>query len=177
MSDFNAVFVGFGGQGVLFMGKVTAYIGLAQGREVSWIPSYGPEMRGGTANCSVCISDEPIGSPLVNHPDAVIAMNKLSYDKFAESVRPGGLLIYDSSVFAPKDTRKDLDVFALPATLMAGEKQLNGIANMILLGKMLGYTSLADEDIIEQAIRQSVPNSKAGMVENNLRAIRLGMQS
>ena len=175
MIDFGAIFAGFGGQGVLFMGKVTAYAGLLLGKEVSWMPSYGPEMRGGTANCSVCVSDTPVGSPVVTEPDALIAMNLPSYDKFLCGVKPGGLLIYDESMFRPTTSRKDLRVFALPATSLAMEEGLNGIANMILLGKMFKETGLAALQIIEQAIEKSVPSSKVGMIEHNLRALRLGM--
>ena len=175
MTDFGAIFAGFGGQGVLFMGKVTAYAGMLLGKEVSWMPSYGPEMRGGTANCSVCISDTPVGSPVVTEPDALIAMNLPSYDKFLHTVKPGGVLIYDDSMFSPKDSRKDIKVFALPATALASEKGFAGIANMILLGKLFKETGLAGLEIIKQAIEKSVPSSKAGMVEHNLRALGLGM--
>jgi len=174
-SAFGAIFAGFGGQGVLFMGKVTAYVGLLLGKEVSWMPSYGPEMRGGTANCSVCVSDTPIGSPVVTEPDALVAMNMPSYEKFLRAVKPGGLLIYDKSMFTPANSRDDIRVFALPATTLASEEGLGGIANMILLGKMFKETGLAGARIIEQAIEKSVPSSKAGMVEHNLRALALGM--
>ena len=175
MTDFRAIFAGFGGQGVLFMGKVTAYVGLLLGKEVSWMPSYGPEMRGGTANCSVCVSDTPVGSPVVTEPDALIAMNLPSYDKFLGAVKPGGLLVYDDSTFKPTTSRKDIRVFALSATALANEKGLSGIANMILLGKMFKETGFAILEIIESAIKKSVPSSKAGMVEHNLRALSLGM--
>ena len=175
MMDFGAIFAGFGGQGVLFMGKVTAYVGLLLGKEVSWMPSYGPEMRGGTANCSVCISDTPVGSPVVTEPDALIAMNLPSYEKFLHAVKPGGLLIYDDSMFKPPATREDIRAFALPATTLASEEGLGGVANMILLGKLFKETGLAAMEIIEQAIEKSVPKSKAGMVEHNLRALSLGM--
>ncbi|MCL2856613.1 MAG: 2-oxoacid:acceptor oxidoreductase family protein [Oscillospiraceae bacterium] len=175
MTNFSAIFAGFGGQGVLFMGKVTAYVGLLLGKEVSWMPSYGPEMRGGTANCSVCISDTPIGSPVVTEPDALVAMNLPSYDKFLHSVKPGGLLIYDDSMFKPAASRDDIRAFALPATALASEEGLGGIANMIMLGRTLKEAGLAGLEIIEQAIEKSVPSSKPGMIEHNLRALKLGM--
>ena len=98
MKDLNIVFAGFGGQGILFAGKVVAYAGLIEGRELSWLPSYGPEMRGGTANCSICLSDEPIGSPLVTNPNVLIAMNRPSLDKFVNEVEPGGTILLDSSL-------------------------------------------------------------------------------
>ena len=175
MADFSAIFAGFGGQGVLFMGKVTAYVGLLLGKEVSWMPSYGPEMRGGTANCSVCVSDTPVGSPVVTEPDALIAMNLPSYNKFLHTVKTGGLLIYDDSIFKPADTRDDIRTFALPATSLAAEEGLGGIANLILLGKMFKETKLAALEIIEQALQKSVPSSKAGMMEHNLCALKLGL--
>ena len=110
MRDMNAVLAGFGGQGILFMGKVIAYAGLYDDKQVSWLPSYGPEMRGGTANCSVCISDELICSPLVNTPNALIVMNLPSFDKFIDKVVPGGTVIVDSALIEKKTDRTDIDV-------------------------------------------------------------------
>src|SRR5512136_1934654 len=112
----NVLLAGFGGQGVLFAGKLIAEAGLIEGREVSWLPSYGPEMRGGTANCSVCLSDEPIGSPLVLEPDVLIAMNQPSVDKFIGEVVPGGIVIVDTTMVATVPEREDVTIFKLPAT-------------------------------------------------------------
>ena len=176
MADFSVIFAGFGGQGVLFMGKVTAYAGLIGGRQVTWMPSYGPEMRGGTANCSVCISDAPVGSPIITEADALVAMSIPSYGKFAGTVKPGGLLIYDSSIFRPEKIRDDVRVFALPATQLAGEENLAGIASMILLGKMFGETKIADVGTIRAALEKSVSEGRTQMIESNLRAIELGMR-
>ena len=108
MKDLNMVFAGFGGQGVLFAGKVAAYAGLLAGKEISWLPSYGPEMRGGTANCSVCVSDQPIGSPLVTNPNVLVAMNLPSLDRFIDGVEPGGTVLVDSSLINKKVERTDL---------------------------------------------------------------------
>ena len=176
MADFSVIFAGFGGQGVLFMGKVTAYTGLAGGKQVTWMPSYGPEMRGGTANCSVCISDAPVGSPIINEADALVAMSIPSYDKFIGTVKPGGLVVYDSSIFQPEKPRSDVKTFPLPASQLAREENLDGIAGMILLGKMLGETGIADISAIEAALKKSVSQSKTQMIEHNLRAIKLGMR-
>ena len=116
MKDLNIVFAGFGGQGILFAGKVVAYAGLIEGRELSWLPSYGPEMRGGTANCSICLSDEPIGSPLVTNPNVLIAMNRPSLDKFVNEVEPGGTILLDSSLIDERVERDDVTVFYVPAS-------------------------------------------------------------
>jgi 2-oxoglutarate ferredoxin oxidoreductase subunit gamma len=172
----NMIIAGFGGQGVLFTGKVIAYCGLIDGREVSWLPSYGPEMRGGTANCSVCISDRPIGSPLVTQPDAVIAMNGPSYEKFIGMIKPGGAMIYDSTLVTSASARDDVRAFAVPATQLSEEESLEGIANIILLGKALRETGFASLETIEKAIRKSVPPRKEHLIVHNIRAIKLGME-
>ena len=117
MKDMNALLAGFGGQGILFMGKVIAYAGLTDGKEVSWLPSYGPEMRGGTANCSVCISSDPICSPLVVTPNVFVAMNGPSYDKFIDSVVPGGIVILDSTLVEREVKRDDITVCLVPDTM------------------------------------------------------------
>lgn len=132
MKDLNIVFAGFGGQGILFAGKVVAYAGLIEGRELSWLPSYGPEMRGGTANCSICLSDEPIGSPLVTNPNVLIAMNRPSLDKFVNEVEPGGTILLDSSLIDERVERDDVTVFYVPASKLAEENGLKGLANIIL---------------------------------------------
>lgn len=136
MKDLNIVFAGFGGQGILFAGKVVAYAGLIEGRELSWLPSYGPEMRGGTANCSICLSDEPIGSPLVTNPNVLIAMNSPSLDKFVNEVEPGGTILLDSSLIDERVERDDVTVFYVPASKLAEENGLKGLANIILVGKL-----------------------------------------
>ncbi len=176
MSSYNMVFAGFGGQGVLFTGKVVSYAGLIDRKEVSWLPSYGPEMRGGTANCSVCISDNPIGSPLVVEPDVLVAMNAPSYEKFIDSVASGGTVITDSSLVKDVKKREDIKLFEIPATQLSNDEHLEGIANMILLGKVIreaGFTSL---DTIAQSVKKCVPAKKLHLLEHNMRAIELGMR-
>ena len=174
MTDFNMVLAGFGGQGILFLGKVIAYAGLMDGKEVSWLPSYGPEMRGGTANCSVCISDSPIGSPLVVRPNILIAMNKPSYEKFIDRVAPGGLVILDSTLIDAKVTRTDVTVFYVPATQLAEENGLKGLANIVLAGKLFRETSFCSREAVEKGVAKSVPARKQHLVASNLKAFSIG---
>ena len=175
MSEYNMIFAGFGGQGILFSGKVVAYAGLLAEKEVSWLPSYGPEMRGGTANCSVCLSDAAIGSPLVTEPDVLVAMNGPSFDKFISTVVPGGCVIIDSTLVERDCPRDDVKLFSVPATQLSVDEGLEGLANMILLGKLLAETKFVPEATVEQSLKKCVPASKAHLLEPNLRAIRLGM--
>lgn len=173
----NVLLAGFGGQGILFAGKVMAYAGLIEDKEISWLPSYGPEMRGGTANCSVVISDEPIGSPLVVNPDVLIAMNLPSLDKFADAVVPGGTIIVDSSIISKKVERTDVNVHYVEATNLAEEKGLKGLANIILVGKLLKELKFAAPESIDKAIDKCVPAKKADMVALNKNAVKLGAES
>ncbi|MBE6907154.1 MAG: 2-oxoacid:ferredoxin oxidoreductase subunit gamma [Ruminococcaceae bacterium] len=171
----NMLLAGFGGQGVLFAGKIVAYAGLIEDQYVSWLPSYGPEMRGGTANCSVCLSDQPIGSPLVLTPDVLVAMNLPSYDKFIDKVVPGGIAVIDSSLIDKKCERTDIRCFYVSATELAQTENLQGLANIIILGKVLAESKFASAETVEQAIRKCVPPKKQHLAEPNLRAIQLGM--
>jgi 2-oxoglutarate ferredoxin oxidoreductase subunit gamma len=177
MSDLNILLAGFGGQGVLFTGKVMAYAGLMEGKEISWLPSYGPEMRGGTANCSVCISDRSIGSPLVVTPDVLIAMNLPSLEKFEDSVVPGGLIIVDSSLIDKKVERTDVRTVYIPASELADKNDLKGSSNMIILGKMFRETGFCTEDNLLKGIRKSVPARKSELYDTNVRAVRIGMSN
>ena len=137
MKTTQILIAGFGGQGVLFAGKFLAYKGLVQEKQVSWLPSYGPEMRGGTANCSVIISDTPVGSPIITVPDVLVAMNLPSLQKFVDSVAPGGKIFIDSTLIEAKVERSDVDVFYIPATQLAKDAGFSTLANMILTGKVL----------------------------------------
>lgn len=175
MKDMNALLAGFGGQGILFMGKVIAYAGLTDGKEVSWLPSYGPEMRGGTANCSVCISSDPICSPLVVTPNVFVAMNGPSYDKFIDSVVPGGIVILDSTLVEREVKRDDITVCLVPATKLAEEHGLKGLANIILIGKLMEQTGFCNLDTMSKAIAKVVPARKQHLVSKNVEAIELGM--
>lgn len=174
MSSVNILLAGFGGQGILFLGKMTAYAGLADDKQITWLPSYGPEMRGGTANCSVCISDELIGSPLVTNPDILVAMNLPSLEKFIDSVKPGGYVFLDSSMIDKTIQRDDIHVYYIRATKIAEENNLTGLANMIMLGKMLKETGFCTECAIDQALLKCVPASKKDMIELNKKAIKIG---
>lgn len=175
MENFNILLAGFGGQGILFAGKVMAYAGLIEEKEISWLPSYGPEMRGGTANCSVCISKEPIGSPLVLSPNVLGVMNGPSYDKFIHTVEPGGIVVIDSSLISQKCERTDVSAFYVDATALADEKDLHGLANMIVLGKIIKESAFASLDAVKKSLTKCVPPKKAQLMESNIRAIELGM--
>lgn len=175
MTAWNMLFAGFGGQGILFSGKIVAYCGLIDDHEVSWLPSYGPEMRGGTANCSVCISERPIGSPMVTHPDVLLAMNGPSFDKFIDHVMPGGIVITDASLVDRTAPRTDIRIFPVEATRISNEEHLEGIPNMILLGKLLREVPFTSMETMEKALRKCVPEKKAHLLKENERAIRLGM--
>lgn len=168
------LFAGFGGQGILFSGKQMAKSAMYAGKNVSWLPSYGPEMRGGAANCSVIISDEEVGSPLVTNPDVLVAMNLPSYDKFETSVKAGGYLIVDSSLINKKSERTDINVCYIPATALASENHIEGMANVIVLGQLLKLTGLFDYDTFLADMLRGIPESKAALIEKNKKALELG---
>ena len=165
---------GFGGQGVLFLGKLLAYVGMAEDRQVSWLPSYGPEMRGGTANCSVILSDEPIGSPIVDTPDVLIAMNLPSFEKYQNAVAPGGSIVLDSTLIGEAPARKDISYYALPATQLAADEKLDGLSNMILLGKFLESCLPTSGELTQKALLKVVPAKKEHLLAANEKAIALG---
>lgn len=174
MKDLNMVFAGFGGQGVLFAGKVVAYAGLIEGRELSWLPSYGPEMRGGTANCSVCLSDEAIGSPLVTNPNVLVAMNRPSLEKFVNEVEPGGVILLDSSLIDVQVERDDVTTYYVPASTLAEENGLKGLANIILVGKLFKEVGFCSEETLDKALQKCITARKASMLDFNRKAIEIG---
>ena len=174
MATTKILIAGFGGQGILFSGKALAYTGLKAGKEVSWLPSYGPEMRGGTANCSITISDTPIGSPIVDKPDILIAMNLPSLEKYFYETEKSGFIIYDSSLISKQENREDATVAGIPATKLATDNNLNGLANMIILGKAIKLTNVLTLDQIKNSLAQMVPAKKAELLEKNIKAIELG---
>ncbi|NLL56107.1 MAG: 2-oxoacid:ferredoxin oxidoreductase subunit gamma [Clostridiales bacterium] len=174
MSTKNFLFAGFGGQGILFAGKLLAYSGLLKGKQVSWLPSYGPEMRGGTANCSVIISDEQIGSPIVAEPDILVALNLPSLEKYQNKTQKGGMIVYDNSIITKSVSKDDVKVFAIPATQLAIDNKLDGLANMIILGKVIKECDAIDYDYIKQAMQKVVSAKKANLLEYNLKAIEIG---
>ena len=174
--DHEILIAGFGGQGILFAGKLLVNLGLYEGKEVSWLPSYGPEMRGGTCNCSVCISDDPIGSPLVVNPNVLIVMNTPSLDKFIGKVQPNGLVIVDSSMVDSEIERTDVRVCKVPATALTDtDPDLKGGANIILAGKFLAECGFKSEEMIRKVFEKIVPPHKKGLIENNMKAIKIGM--
>ncbi len=153
MASQQIIFAGFGGQGILSMGKFLAYAGMDANMEVSWLPSYGPEMRGGTANCSVVLSDTPVGSPIVTKPDTVVVMNRPSLDKFEDMVVPGGLIIIDSDLVDRMPKRDDVKVIAIPAQSEADKISSKKIANMILLGALVKETGIVTMDEITASLK------------------------
>lgn len=164
MSEFSLIISGFGGQGVLSAGKMAALAAMFEGKEVSWLPSYGPEMRGGTANCSVIISDELIGSPLLNSCDALIALNKPSLEKFESAVKPGGIIILDSSLIDIRPARKDVRTIAIPASTMANEAGNMTFAGVMLLGCLSHNTACYTRMNFEEALKEILPPKKHSMI-------------
>ena len=171
----DVIMAGFGGQGILLIGKMLAYAGMHQGKEVSWLPSYGPEMRGGTCNCTVVISDRPVGSPVIQSPRAVLAMNLPSLEKFESSVKPGGLLIVNSSLINREPGRKDIRVLKVPANDIAVELGNPKGANMVALGAYLGATQAVNLEEMESLIRETFA-SKPKVVEANVIALKRGYE-
>lgn len=165
---------GFGGQGILFSGKFLAYDGLIEEKEVSWLPSYGPEMRGGTCNCSVILSDAKIGSPIVSNPDILIAMNLPSLDKFEKDAVPGAKIFVDSSLIDRKVERKDVEAFYIPATKMASVEGLKGLANMIMIGYMIKETGVMPYENVSKVMAKVVPAKKQNLLDLNIKAVELG---
>lgn len=168
------LFSGFGGQGILFSGKFLAYKGLMEDKQVSWLPSYGPEMRGGTASCSVIVSDINVGSPIVSNPDVLIAMNLPSLDKFESSVKAGGMIFLDSTLIERKVTRDDVKVFYVPATALASENQMPTLANMIIMGKVLKELNEFSDEKVVDALKKVISAKHADMMEINLKALKIG---
>lgn len=165
---------GFGGQGVLFAGKFIAYKGLMEEKEVSWLPSYGPEMRGGTANCSVILSDEPVGSPIVANPDVLIAMNLPSLDKYEDATVSGGSIFIDSTLIGRKVEREDVKAFYIPATKMANDAGIPTLANMIMMGKMIKETGLVRFDDVIDTLKKIVSAKRANLLDANIKALEAG---
>lgn len=175
MSTTQYLIAGFGGQGILFSGKFLAYKGLTDGANVSWLPSYGPEMRGGTASCSVIISDEQVGSPIVSKPDVLIAMNLPSLDKYEDSVVSGGMIFVDSTLIEREVKRDDVKVFYIPATKLASDNNMSKLANMIIMGKVLAETNgFDDETGVNNGLSKVISAKHADMLEVNLNAMRIG---
>ncbi len=172
--ESSIVVAGFGGQGVLFAGQLIAYAGMESGRYVTWIPSYGPEMRGGTAHCVVIIGDEPIGSPIVANPDIVLALNQPSYDKYLSLVKPDGLLVVNSSLVDLDQERGTVETAAIPANEIAERHGSVKMLNMAAVGVMLARRPVLPLEAVEQAILGHLPRSKQHLVDANLGVLREG---
>ena len=170
----NIVITGFGGQGILFAGKILAYAALIKGKELSWLPSYGPEMRGGTANCHVIISDEPVGSPIIQTPDVLISMNKPSLDKFENTVVKDGYIIIDSTLIDRKVKRNDVHAVYVEATKAATDADRHALANMVMLGALLKTTGIFDLVEIKAAVEKTTPPKKQHLVAQNMEMIEKG---
>ena len=169
------IIAGFGGQGVLLIGQLIAKAGMLADKEVSWMPSYGPEMRGGSANCAVVVSDEPVASPKVEEADLVIAMNRPSMELFEKALVPGGVLIYNSSLIDVKPTRKDIQVVAVPCNDIANDLGSLRSTNMVMLGAYAGVTGEYSVDTLMGALRHKLGPSKEKFMPANQKAIEAGM--
>ena len=176
MKTTQILIAGFGGQGILFAGKFLAYKGLTEDQQVSWLPSYGPEMRGGTANCNVIRSDTPVGSPIITCPDVLIAMNLPSLQKYIDTVAPGGQVYVDSSLIDAKVERTDVEVFYIPATQMAKDNGIATLANMIIVGHLLEHQPELDFTGADTVVNKLVPPKKAALIELNMKALTLGKE-
>ena len=171
------IFAGFGGQGMLLIGKFMAMACMLDGKHVSWLPSYGPEMRGGTANCSVIVSDDPVASPLVDKADVIVAMNRPSLDKFEEHVKPGGVLVINSSIIDRKAVRDDIQVVYCDANAIAESIGNPKGANVVFLGAYVAKKpDVIDEETIIEAIRVELGEKKARFLEGNIKALKAGME-
>jgi len=169
------VFAGFGGQGILSAGRLIAYAGMLENKNVSWLPSYGPEMRGGTANCHVVISEEQVGSPILNSATVLIVMNGPSLDKFENMVVKGGIIISDSSLAERKPERKDVNIYEIPATQMASDMGNLTYANIILLGKLIEKTKVVSKESFKKALEHVLPEKYHHMIPEEIKALEAGM--
>ena len=174
MKTTQILIAGFGGQGILFAGKFLAYKGLVEDKQVSWLPSYGPEMRGGTANCNVILSETPVGSPIITEPDVLIAMNLPSLQKYVDTVVPGGQIYVDSALIDAKVERTDVEVFYVPATQMAKDAGFSTLANMILMGKVIKETEAVRFDNNKETLESFIPAKKAKLIDINCQALQAG---
>ncbi len=172
--ETSIIIAGFGGQGVLLAGQLLAYAGMDAGQHVTWIPSYGPEMRGGTAHCVVIISDEPIGAPTVATPDVAIVLNQPSYDKYEPRVKQDGLLVVNSSLIHEESGRDDIETVYVPANAIAEEWGTSKMLNMAAVGALIGARPLLPLEVVEQALVDHLPAGKQHLVEANCRVLRHG---
>lgn len=170
------IIAGFGGQGVLSMGKILAYSGLMENKEVTWMPAYGPEQRGGTANVTVIVSEERISSPILSQYDVAIVLNQPSLDKFESKVKPGGILIYDGFGIIKPPTRKDINVYRIDAMDKAAELKNSKVFNMIVLGGLLKVCPIVSTDGLNKALYKTLPERHHGLIPLNMEAVEAGGQ-
>jgi 2-oxoglutarate ferredoxin oxidoreductase subunit gamma len=174
--EFSSIFAGFGGQGLLFCGNVLAQAAVLEGREVSWMPSYGPEMRGGTASCTVIIADRPIGSPMVDAPDAVVVLNPPSLAKFEPIIVPEGLLVMNATLIEAEAARDDIEILSMPCTQIARDAGDDRLVSIVALGGMLARRPIVNHESVYQAIREILSGKKAHMIEADLSAFEHGYE-
>ena len=170
----SIIIAGFGGQGVLFAGQLLAYAGMDTGHHVTWIPSYGPEMRGGTANCTVVIGDEPVGAPIVSRPDVAVALNPPSFEKYEPLVKPGGVLIVNSAIVGDESERDDIDVVYVPANTIAEKAGSTKMLNMAAVGALLACRPVLALADVAQALRHHLPESKHHLLDANMDVLQAG---
>jgi 2-oxoglutarate ferredoxin oxidoreductase subunit gamma len=168
------VLAGFGGQGILFLGKMIAAAGMLEGKQVSWIPSYGPEMRGGTANCSVVVSDRLIGTPMVTHPNVLVAMNRPSLEKFESKMHPKGFLLINRTLIEIPHTRQDIEAAYLDITGIAGKVGNPRLANIVALGGLISRLPIVSKTSVVEALRMELAGKKAALLDLNLQALDAG---
>jgi 2-oxoglutarate ferredoxin oxidoreductase subunit gamma len=171
------IIAGFGGQGVLSMGKILAYSGLMEDKEVTWMPAYGPEQRGGTANVTVIVSDEPVSSPILSSYDTAIVLNQPSLEKFENDVVPGGIIIVDSSIIDKKVARKDVTTIYIPASEIAENAGIKGAANMVILGKLFKETKFCTPENLDKGLQKTIPARKMDLLDKNRLCIKLGTEN
>lgn len=170
------IVAGFGGQGVLSLGMTLAYAGLVEGKEISWMPSYGPEMRGGTANCITIVSAKKISSPIVSKFDSAIILNQPSMDKFADKIKPGGLLLYESGNIFKPSTRTDIEIIGIPATTEATKMKNAKIMNMIMLGAYLQLKPIVKRESVLDALKNVLPEKYHQLLDINRQALESGAE-
>ncbi|UCC43120.1 MAG: 2-oxoacid:acceptor oxidoreductase family protein [Candidatus Zixiibacteriota bacterium] len=173
MAQYEVTWAGFGGQGIMVAGQLLAYTGIEEGKQVVWIPSYGPEMRGGTAYCTVVVSDSRIGSPIINNPRAACVFNRPSFDKFGPKVRPGGLLLVNSSLITATTDRTDITQILLPANRIAIDAGSPKVTNIVMLGAFVGATGIVSYNHLKETLKVKL-GKKKGLLEVNLKVLEEG---
>ena len=172
--EMSLIAAGFGGQGLMVLGQLVAYTGIEEGRFVSWIPSYGPEMRGGTANCCVIVSSEEIGAPVVSVADAVVVMNQPSFEKFKNEVKPNGILIYNSDLIQADGVRSDIQAIPVNANTIAMKEGSDKVANIVMLGALVAASGIVDDKICVETLKEKLGKKKPEFLPMNLKAYEAG---